>query len=588
MRTTPRGVAPGASSRVVRQVTAAGIATVFAAVAAAQPAAAAPVPGGDPVEVIVRTVDAHGGRAAEAVVRRAGGTVGHRLDVISGFAAELPSTALPALRGAAGVAEVTVDGTVTMKASEWRDEPGTNWITDIRKMAVPTGLTGAGVGVALIDSGVAPVQGLKQAGKVINGPDLSFESQTTNMRQIDTYGHGTHMAGIIAANDPSTVVGTTRAEGIAPGAHLISLKVAAADGAADVSQVIAAIDWVVTHRADPGLNIRVLNLAFGTDSVQSAQLDPLSYAVEAAWRKGIVVVVSVGNDGLAATRVTMPAMNPYVIAVGAADTKFNLIPADDTVASFSNRGSTTRHADLVAPGRSIVSLRAPGTYIDTKYPTARVSDGTNERFFRGSGTSQAAAMVSGGVALLLQQRPSLTPDQVKRLLMKTAYRLPYGDPIAMGAGEMDIKTAAITPTPTDGTQTWAAATGLGKLEGARGTAHVADSETGAVLTGERDIFGAAWTPSKWAPLAKAGTAWSGGTWNGNVWTGSAWTGSSWAARTWSSSLWTARTWSGGTWSARTWSSAVWNGSTWTARTWSARTWSARTWSSALWPGQPWL
>jgi serine protease AprX len=345
---------------------------------------------------------------------------------------------------------------------------------------------------------------------------------------------------------------------------------------------------VVQHRADPGLNIRVLNLSFGTDSVQSAQLDPLSYAVEAAWRKGIVVVVSVGNDGLAATRVTMPAANPYVIAVGAADTKNNLVPADDTVAAFSNKGSTARHADLIAPGRSIVSLRAPGTYLDTTYSTARVSDGTRIRFFRGSGTSQAAAMVSGAVALLLQQRPSLTPDQVKRLLTKTAYRLPYGDPIAMGAGELDIKTAAATATPTDGTQTWPAATGLGSLEKARGTAHVADSETGAVLTGEKDIFGVTWSPTVWAPKAKAGTAWTGGSWNGNTWAGSAWGGTSWAGRTWSSAAWSGRTWSGRTWSGRTWSTAVWTGTAWSGRTWSGRTWSARIWNSAAWPGQPWL
>jgi serine protease AprX len=596
MRTTPNGPARRAP---LYTLLAAGVAAMVGAAGLAAPAhatAAGPVPApaagpaaadAAPVDVIVRTDGPAGLRAAADAVRRAGGTVGRSLDVIDGLAAQVPPGALPALRAVAGVRAVTADATVRMKAGEWRDEPGANWITDIRRLTIPATLTGAGVGVALIDSGVAPVPGLNQPGKVINGPDLSFESQAPNLRQLDTFGHGTHMAGVIAATDPTTVAGRTRADGVAPGAHLISLKVAAADGAADVSQVIAAIDWVVQHRSDPGLNIRVLNLSFGTDSVQSAQLDPLSYAVEAAWRKGIVVVVSVGNDGLTAPRVTMPAANPYVIAVGAADTKSNLIPADDTVAEFSNRGNLNRHADLIAPGRAIISLRAPGTFVDTNYPGARVSDGVAQRFFRGSGTSQAAAIVSGAAALLLQQRPSLTPDQVKRLLTSTAYRLTGADPVAMGAGELNIKGAAAAATPTTATQTWPAATGLGTLEGARGTAHVADSESGAVLTGERDIFGAAWAPRTWTPLAKAGTAWSGGTWNGNAWAGSAWTGSSWTARTWSSTTWTARTWSGSTWTARTWSSAVWTGGTWSARTWSARTWSARTWSSLLWPGQPW-
>jgi serine protease AprX len=585
MRTTPNGPARRAP---LSCLLAAGLAALVGAAGPAAPAAAADTaPVAAPVDVIVRTDGPAGLGAAADAVRRAGGTVERRLDVIAGLAAEVPPSALPVLRAVPGVRAVTTNATVRMKTGEWRDEPGTNWISEIRRLTIPTNLTGAGVGVALIDSGVAPVPGLNQPGKVLNGPDLSFESQATNLRQLDTFGHGTHMAGIIAAADPATVVGRTRADGVAPGAHLISLKVAAADGAADVSQVIAAIDWVVQHRNDPGLNIRVLNLSFGTDSTQSAQLDPLSYAVEAAWRRGIVVVVSVGNDGLTAPRVTMPAANPYVIAVGASDTKSNLLPADDTVAPFSNRGNLTRHADLVAPGRAIISLRAPGSFVDTNYPGARVSDGVQQRFFRGSGTSQAAAMVSGAAALLLQQRPGLTPDQVKRLLTTTAYRLAGADPIAMGAGELNIRAAAAAATPATATQTWPAATGLGTLQGARGTAHVADSASGAVLTGERDVFGAAWSPRTWTPLARAGTAWSGGTWNGTAWTGSAWTGTSWAARTWSSTTWTARTWSGSSWTARTWSSAVWTGGGWSARTWSARTWSARTWSSALWPGQPW-
>src|SRR4029453_4060035 len=235
-------------------------------------------------------------------------------------------------------------------------------------------------------------------GKVINGPDLSFESQNPELATIDSYGHGTHMAGSSAGNDTTTTAGVPKFPGIAPGANLISLKVAAANGATDVSQVIAAIDWVVTHRSDPGLNIRVMNLSFGTDSTQDTRLDPLSYAVEAAWRKGIVVVVSVGNDGASATRVTMPAANPYVIAVGAADEHGTAARTDDTVAPYSSRGSSVRHADVLAAGSSVISLRTPGSFIDENYPEARVADAAGDvRFLRGSGTSQAAAVVSGSV-----------------------------------------------------------------------------------------------------------------------------------------------------------------------------------------------
>jgi len=583
MRSTLRAGPPGWVGHVTAGLT--GVLVAVGMLAAGTPAAA------DPgsrtlVDVIVRTAGAPDAAAAQAVVRHTGGTVLRPLAVISGFTARVPQDTLNTIRDVSGVIEVTSDGSVRMQADSWVNDGAKSLVATIKKAAGANtaALTGEGIGVALIDSGVAPVPGLDQPGKVINGPDLSFESQAPNLRQIDTYGHGTHMAGIIAGSDPATPAGVPRFDGVAPGAHLISLKVAAADGASDVSQVIAAIDWVVTHRDDKDMNIRVLNLSFGTDSVQDEKLDPLSYAVEAAWRQGIVVVVAVGNDGAAATRVTMPAANPYVIAVGSADPMGTDSRLDDTVATFSSRGSSTRHADVLAAGRSVVSLRAPGSYIDTAYPGARVADDTGVvRFFRGSGTSQSTAVVSGSVALLLQQRPWLSPDQVKRLLMQSADPLVGADPVAEGAGQIDIAQATVS-IPIMPVQLWPAATGLGTLEGARGSAHVADSQTGAVLTGEKDIFGAAWVPKTWTAAAKSGTAWTGGTWNGNVWTGAGFTGTSWASQTWSSVNWSARTWSGQTWTARTWSSAVWSGSAWTANTWSARTWSARTWSGTLWPG----
>ncbi len=459
-----------------------------------------------------------------------------------------------------------------------------------RRDASGRNVTGQGIGVALIDSGIAPVKGLAQPGKVINGPDLSFESQASNLRNLDTFGHGTHMAGIIAGRDADTPVGRENDPkyfvGMAPDARLVNMRVAGADGAVDVSQIIAAIDWAITHRNDAGLNIRVINLSFGTDSLQDPKYDPLCYAVEAAWRAGIVVVASVGNDGPTDTRVGNPALNPYVIAVGGADTAGTINPTDDKIGVFSTRGNSTRHADLLAPGRSVVSLRDPGAFIDVNYPGGLVQDGTG-RYFKGSGTSQAAAVVSGAVALLLQQRPALTPDQVKKLLTSTAKPLAGVDAIGQGAGELDVNAASMAATPTTATQTFARALGTGTLEGARGTAHVTDPDTLIDLTGEQDIMGSAWNPPVWTVNSAAGTAWSGGTWNGNVWAGTSWTGTSWASRTWSPYLWTARTWSGSSWTARTWSSAGWTGGTWSARTWSARTWSACTWSGGYWASRTW-
>jgi serine protease AprX len=507
-----------------------------------------------------------GGLAFAAAARRSiaavGGTAGRRLGLVDSLTAQVPAGAVDTLSASAGVRTVTPDASVRLAGAKWRADGDENSLhgieagsgaQQVRTRKDPAGrtVTGKDIGVALIDSGIAPVAGLTGVGKDVNGPDLSFESQQPTLRHTDTFGHGTHMAGIIAGRDTSVKPGAEADPkllvGLAPDATLVNVKVAAADGAVDVSQVIAGIDWVVAHRNDPGLNIRVLNLSFGTDSVQDPRLDPLSHAVEAAWRNGIVVVVAVGNDRSAATRVSMPAANPYVIAVGGADPHATATRTDDTVADFSSRGNPGRHADLLAAGRSVVSLRAPGSYIDLNYPGGLLPGDKEQRFFRGSGTSQATAVVSGAAALLLQQRPTLTPDQVKRLLTATADPMPGADPIAAGAGQLNIAAAATAPTPAY-TQTWPASLGTGTMDAARGSAHVVDPTTGVELTGERDIMGQPWNACQWASTARTGLSWTGGTWNSRTWSSTAWTGTSWTGRTWSARTWAGRTWSGGYWS----------------------------------------
>jgi serine protease AprX len=440
------------------------------------------------------------------------------------------------------------------------------------------------VTVALIDSGVAPVDGLDDEGKVVNGPDLSFESQHPEVRYLDTFGHGTHMAGIIAGKDSGF-------SGVAPDARLLSLKVATADGATDVSQVIAALDWVVQHRQDEGMDVRVINLSFGTESTQPYVLDPLAHAAEVAWRRGIVVVVSAGNNGNATERLTNPAMDPYVLAVGASDDLGTDRRDDDVVTDFSNRGSLERTPDLVAPGRSIQSLRNPGSYIDELYPAGRVAttDGSEPRYFRGSGTSQSAAFVSGVVALLLQQRPELTPDQVKAILTSTADPIRGTDRRLQGAGIVDARDAVRTPAPwaVFARQTHPVSTGLGSLEEARGGSHVADPETGTELVGEFDIFGQPWDGSSWSLASWEGRSWSGGTWNGSSWSGEDWSGSSWSGRSWSGRSWSGSSWSGRSWSGRSWSGRSWSGRSWSGRSWSDLLWAGRSWSGRSWSDSTW-
>jgi serine protease AprX len=429
------------------------------------------------------------------------------------------------------------------------------------------GYTGKGIGVALVDTGVVPVDGLK-SGNVVNGPDLSFEGQSPDFRYLDTFGHGTHMAGIIAGRSDGF-------NGVAPDVKLTSVKTATSDGAVDVSQVVAAVDWVVKHRNDDPANpIRVLNLSYGTDGTQDYRVDPLVHAVENAWRAGIVVVVAGGNQGVGA-KLDNPAYDPRVISVGAADLGGTPgVTADDTVPDFSSRGDSNRRVDITAPGRSIVSLRDPGSYIDSLYPTARVDDG----LFKGSGTSQAAAVVSGAVALLLDQRPGLDPDQVKALLRRTASPMLLADSAGRGAGEINLAAASLAAAPS-GDQSAAPSTGTGSIEAARGTQHVADDDI--ELTGESDILGP-WDANAWAAASSAGTSWVGGTWNGRDWTGACWCASTWAGPGWAPVDWSGRSWSGRSWSGRSWSGRSWSGRSWSGDGWDGRSWSGRSWSGRSW------
>jgi serine protease AprX len=449
-------------------------------------------------------------------------------------------------------------------------------------------VTGQGVTVAVLDSGVANVEGLNGTGKVAYGPDLSLETNSPALQGVDTFGHGTHLAGIIAAADPNTLdpktgalVGTkpTNELGVAPGAGVLAVKVATTDGSTDVSEVIAGLDWITQHAHDNGMNVRVVNLSFGTDSLQSYQVDPLAAAAENAWRHGIVVVVSGGNEGQSVGRLTDPAMDPYVIAVGASASSTVGGWSNPTVAPFSSSGSASRHVDLVAPGTSIASLRNPGSYIDANYPSGLVAGDASGRLFRGSGTSQAAAVVSGAVALLEQEDPAITPDQVKQALVSTANPMWGVSAADAGAGELNVaaasqkvQLAAISKLNAalvfgGSTQTFAKATGTGSIDAARGGNYLVDPTNGAVLSGEIDVQGQPWNGAAWDAASANGTAWTAGSWDGATWTGTGWasnrfTSSGWSSAGWAGIPWNATGWDSNRWSSNRWSSNRWSGADW--------------------------
>jgi serine protease AprX len=594
---------------------------------AAPVAQAAEASSAEPVSVIVRELPGAGDRPERAVAAL-GGTVEQSLGIIDGFTASLPADQVGALRMTAGVSSVTEDAGVTLQSADVEGQAGqmgsmqsiTGPVTGAADMWA-AGYTGRGVDVALIDSGVVPVDGLRTAGKVVHGPDLSFEARTCQrvgykvqctaspVKNMDTYGHGTHMAGIIAGRDdaaPTSVAGVTSSDfvGMAPDARIVSIKVADAQGRTDVSQVIAAIDWVVQNRNKHGLNIRVLNMSFGTDGVQDYQLDPLTFAAEQAWHAGVVVVVAAGNTGFGSEKLNNPAYDPYLIAVGGTDSQGTHDVSDDVVATWSATGDGVRNPDLVAPGQSVVSLRVGGSGLDVAYPQARIG----ERFFRGSGTSQASAVVSGAAALLIQQRPGITPDQVKALLTGTAQQLPAADVTAQGSGLVDLTVAKDAATPA-AVQNFARAQGTGTIEAARGTGGMTVNDQ--KVDGNYVVTGHRWNAGNFVAAVTSGTSWKGGAmvngvWDGGSWLGNQWfgnsgfqpslkdflgvsglTGLTWSGLTWSGLTWSGLTWSGLTWSGLTWSGLTWSGLTWSGLTWSGLTWSGLTWSGLTWSGSDW-
>jgi serine protease AprX len=453
-------------------------------------------------------------------------------------------------------------------------------------------VTGQGVAVALLDSGVNQVAGLDGSGKIVYGPDLSIEGNGS-LAQQDSYGHGTFMAGIIAgrgASNRSSDLPSAPANvqlGVAPDAKVLAMKLATADGSTDVSQVIAALDWVTQHPvlAD-GTRVRVINLSYGTDSTQPYGSDPLAAAAENAWTHGIVVVTSAGNTGSTTGRLTDPAIDPYVLAVGATDSNDRLDgwTHDHTkVASFSNVGTAARPVDVVAPGTSLVSTRNRGSYVDTNYPGGLVSGDTSGNLFRGSGTSQAAAVVAGSVALLLQAYPALTPDQVKYVLTATADTVNNAPVTAAGAGTINLPKALDSASHMVGTdraaatlrsaadQSYAQSTGQGSIDAARGGSTIVDAD-GNDVVGEVDAQGNAWDAAAWWQASSTLTTWFGGQWLGAAWTGDTWQPGDLSSARWSSARWSSARWSDADWSSARWSSARWSSARWSSARWSADDW----------------
>ena len=277
------------------------------------------------------------------------------------------------------------------------------------------GFTGSGVNVAVIDTGIAPVESLGGEGKVVAAVDFSADAANPAAAFTDAHGHGTFVSGIIAGREPGSdpALAAQHPEwflGVAPDAGIVSVKVDDAQAGVDQADVISGIDWVVQNAES--LDIGVINLSYSSGSLDSYENDALAAAVERAWNAGIVVVAAGGNDGVTAEGLASPANDPFVIAVAGAKVSDDGI----VIADWSSSGDGVRNPDIAAPGAHLNSLRAPGSDADVNHPEGFVDDET----FRGSGTSHAAGVIAGVVALLRDAHPDWSPDQIKAALVDTA------------------------------------------------------------------------------------------------------------------------------------------------------------------------
>jgi len=461
------------------------------------------------VSVIIQVK--HNNHDIEALVSQLDGEITHNLHILNSVTAQLPADGAVKLALDPNVRWVSLDSHVenskrkTVSESVEIEPQLENYFLDTLNVRPvwELGLLGQGVTVAVIDSGVNQEKDLqvnpqkaKPGSRVIEQVTFNSNAGHTN----DATGHGTHVAGIIGGSGYRS---DGLFAGIAPQVNIISLKICDENGMAYESDAIAAMQWVLKNKEK--FNIRVVNISVNSTQESSYHSSPLNAAAEILWFNGIVVVASVGNKGAGNgynTANASPANDPFIITVGATDEHNSPQYSDDTLASFSAHGTTLdgfSKPELVAPGADIISILGPENWIP-EHPDRVVMDG---EYFRLSGTSMSAPMVSGAAALLLQDEPQLTPDQVKYRLIDSARS------IGGGSAYLDIHAAV------EGNSHESANTGLFASQ--------------LLWSGDE--------PVSWESVAWNSVAWNSVAWNSVAWNSVAWNSVAWNSVAWNSVFW---------------------------------------------------
>jgi len=502
-------------------------------------------PGGKIDPSVVTVLEATGGNVAIPVMVNAPGALDQvsatiplgvdvtELPLVGSVAAFLTPEEIQALGDASFVTDIVADNPV--HGFDYRSTMDVTNLTiglgDVPAAADGGRPAGDGVTVAVLDSGVATNTDLA-ASRIVGWKDFVNDQPAP----YDDAGHGTYVAGLIAGDGAASLplenggFATVQFRGVAPAADIVSIKVLDEVGQGRTSTMIAGIAWAIVHKDD--YNIRVLSISIGGNPVGPIKHDPIAMAVEAAWQRGITVVCAAGNEGdFGSGGILSPGNDPFVITVGATDTRQTAAVTDDAVASYSSVGPTlfdeVAKPDLVAPGNRLISLRTQGSYIDTNFPdnvipvanfapTAPTETASN--YLMLSGTSTSAPVVAGAAALMIGADSSLSPDDVKVRLMGTADPVADASANQQGAGTLDVDGALAATTRASG-PALSAFLGDGKQFFKNGDYNK-------------------WEKSAWQKYGWTKYKWTKYKWTNVAWTKYKWTKYKWTEYEWAKYKWT--------------------------------------------------
>jgi serine protease AprX len=531
-------------------------------------------------------------QAAMAILQANGQAVGG-LPIIAGAAGYANAAGIQAMSLLPQVASVEQDAVVRPRRPANSSTHPTSPLTSLYPQEINAprvwnqGGSGRGVTIAILDSGVAADPDLSQASNRILA-SVSFAGPRDPNRP-DVGGHGTHIAGTIAGD------GTRSAGqfvGVAPRANIVDVQVLDGNGNGRASSILRGMGWVLAHQAQ--YNIRIVNLSFGAVPQGSYKTDPLAAAVEVATKRGILVVAAAGNGGPASGTVETPAIDPYVVSVGSTDDQATLSLSDDSLAWFSAWGTptdSTPKPEMVGPGRRVVSIRVPGSTLDTHLPDHVVTANNGSTYFRLTGTSMATAVVSGAAALILERQPNLSPEEVKKILVTGVQ--PFGStavPAGAGAGLIDAYAAANSPSRGPANR------GLRPADNAARTLYNAVyrqpmawktltmlGSNGLPVT----LPSLIWTPEAWDNIAWDNIAWDNIAWDNIAWDNIAWDNIAWDNIAWDNIAWDNIAWDGSGWDNIAWDNIAWDNIAWDNIAWDNIAWDNIAWDNSGWNNIAW-